>query len=171
MRRQDTVATAAPAGPRWAAVISGLARKRLAALALSPALALFGVLAAPALPVEAAYACNYSDHTGASVTAHDPGGTFVLQGQEFAGHYSGYTIVPLSTGVTAAGIEAQCLLKQAGYSPGTIDGIFGPNSQAAARGLQSFVNNNFHARITVDGLPGPQTWPWIRFLSQNMGSF
>jgi hypothetical protein len=164
------VATAPPAG-RWAAVASALARKRLAALALSPVLALFGVLAAPALPVEAAFACSYSDHTGTSVTVHDPGGTHVLQGQEFAGHYSGNTIVPLTGGVSAAGIEAQCLLRQAGYSPGTIDGIFGPNSQAAARGLQSFVNNNFHAGISVDGLPGPQTWPWIRFLSQNSGSF
>jgi len=164
------VATAPPAG-RSTAVVSALARKRLAALALSPVLALFGVLAAPALPVEAAYSCSYSDHTGTSVTVHDPGGTFVLQGQEFAGHYGGNTIVPLTGGVSGAGIEAQCLLRQAGYSPGTIDGIFGPNSQAAARGLQSFVNNNFHAGISVDGLPGPQTWPWIRFLSQNRGSF
>lgn len=162
--------TAPPAG-RWATLVSALARKRLAALALSPALALLGVVAAPALPVEAAYACHYADHTGTSVTVHDPGGTFVLQGQEVAGHYSGNTIVPLTGGVSAAGIEAQCLLKQAGYSPGTIDGIFGPNSQAAAKGLQSFVNNNFHAGISVDGLPGPQTWPWLRFLSQTTGSF
>jgi len=163
------VATAPPAG-RWAAIASALARKRLA-LAVAPVLALFGVLAAPTLTVEAAFGCSYSDHTGTAVTANDPGGTFVLQGQEFAGHYSGNTVVPLTGGVSAAGIEAQCLLRQAGYSPGTIDGIFGPNSQAAARSLQSFVNNNFRAGISVDGLPGPQTWPWIRFLSQNHGSF
>jgi hypothetical protein len=157
------VVAARPTG-RWAGLVSAVARRRLA-LVISPALALLGMLVAPALPAEAAYSCSYS-HSSAQVTVHDPGGNFTLSGKEFAGHYSGDTVVPSKTGVTDAGKEAQCLLKRAGYSPGTIDGIFGPNSQSAARGLQSFVNNNFHAGISVDGLPGPQTWPWIRFLSQ-----
>ena len=163
------LATGRPAG-RWGALVAAVARRRLA-LAIAPALALAGVLAVPAMPVEAAYTCHYSDQTGTVHTASEPGGNFAFKGVEFAGYYSGYTVVPLTTGVSAAGIEAQCLLRQAGYSPGTIDGVFGPNSQTAARGLQSFVNSNFHANIGVDGLPGPQTWPFLRFLSQNMESF
>ncbi|TMC03324.1 MAG: peptidoglycan-binding protein [Chloroflexi bacterium] len=146
------------------AVLSAVARKRLAALAISPMLALIGLVAVPAVQAEA-YGCSYSFNSG-QVTVHDPGGNFTLSGQEFAGHYNGDTVVPLTGGVSAAGIEAQCLLRRAGYNPGTIDGVFGPNSQAAARGLQTFVNNNFHARVSVDGLPGPQTWPWIRHLAQ-----
>jgi peptidoglycan hydrolase-like protein with peptidoglycan-binding domain len=146
------------------AVLSAVARKRLAALAISPMLALIGLVAVPAVQAEA-YGCSYSFNSG-QVTVHDPGGNFTLSGQEFAGHYNGDSVVPLTGGVSAAGIEAQCLLRRAGYNPGTIDGVFGPNSQAAARGLQTFVNNNFHARVSVDGLPGPQTWPWIRHLAQ-----
>jgi len=146
------------------AVLSAVARKRLAALAISPMLALIGLVAVPAVQAEA-YGCSYSFNSG-QVTVHDPGGNFTLSGQEFAGHYNGDTVVPLTGGVSAAGIEAQCLLRRAGYNPGTIDGVFGANSQAAARGLQTFVNNNFHARVSVDGLPGPQTWPWIRHLAQ-----
>ncbi|HEY4027747.1 MAG TPA: peptidoglycan-binding domain-containing protein [Candidatus Dormibacteraeota bacterium] len=148
-----------------------MARRRLAALAVAPVLALAGVVVSPTVSVDAAFACHYSDQTGNQHLATEPGGNFELQGQEFASYYSGYTVVPSSTGVTSSGIEAQCLLQQAGFSPGTIDGIFGPNSQTATRGLQTFVNNNFHANILVDGLPGPQTWPFLRFLSQNTGSF
>ncbi|WP_424849350.1 peptidoglycan-binding domain-containing protein [Streptomyces sp. SAI-129] len=48
-----------------------------------------------------------------------------------AGHYSGTTVQPSSASVTAAGKEAQCLLKYHGYDPGTVDGIFGSKSQAA----------------------------------------
>lgn len=154
---------ARPAG-RWAALLSTAARRRLAAMIVSPTLAVLGVLAVPAVQAEA-YGCTYSFHN-TQITVHDPNGNFTLNGLEFAGHYSGETVVPLTNGVSASGIEAQCLLRRAGYNPGTIDGIFGPNSQAAARGLQSFVNNNFHAGVSVDGLPGPQTWPWIRHLAQ-----
>jgi len=164
------LATGRPGG-RWGALVSAVGRRRLAALAISPALALLGVLAAPAVSVEAAYTCHYNDSISATPSTHEPGGNFSFKGVEFAGYYSGYTVVPSTSGVSAAGIEAQCLLLQAGYSPGTIDGIFGPNSQSAAKGLQSFVNSNFHASILVDGLPGPQTWPFLRFLSQNKTSF
>jgi Putative peptidoglycan binding domain len=158
-----------PAG-RWSALVSAMARRRLAAMAIAPVLALAGVVAVPAVPVDAAFACHYSDQTGNLHSNSEPGGNFSLQGQEFASYYSGYTVIPSTTGVSAAGIEAQCLLLHAGFNPGTIDGVFGPNSQSAARSFQSFVNNNFHANISVDGLPGPQTWPFLRFLSQNMTS-
>jgi peptidoglycan hydrolase-like protein with peptidoglycan-binding domain len=159
------VVTARTTG-RWAGLVSAAGRKRLA-LAISPALALLAMVVAPALPAEAAFSCSYSN-SSAQTTVHDPGGTFTLAGKEFAGHYSGNTVIPTTGSISEAGKEAQCLLKRAGFNPGTIDGIFGPNSQSAARGLQNFVNNNFHAGISVDGLPGPQTWPWLRFLSQGV---
>ena len=139
---------------------------RRIALLVAPMLTLLAVLVSPTLSAEAAYACHYSFQS-TQVTVHDPGGTFNLAGQEFAGHYNGNTVVPLTGGVSAAGIEAQCLLADAGFNPGTIDGVFGPNSQRAARGLQNAVNGNFHAGITVDGLPGPQTWPWLRYWAQH----
>ncbi|MGW1542020.1 glycoside hydrolase domain-containing protein [Streptomyces sp. NPDC002309] len=47
---------------------------------------------------------------------------------------------------------AQCLLKAAGYDPGTPDGIFGPDTTAAARNFQSSKG------LTADGAVGPRTW-------------
>jgi peptidoglycan hydrolase-like protein with peptidoglycan-binding domain len=145
-------------------------RRRLLAIALSPALALVGVLLAPAVPAQAAFSCSYVDHPESIPHVTDPGGTFALEGQETAGHYSGNTVVPLTNGVSAAGIEAQCLLLKAGFNPGTIDGVFGANSQAAAEALQDQVNTDSGARITEDGLPGPQTWPWLRCAGQGVGN-
>ncbi|MFE9687364.1 peptidoglycan-binding protein [Streptomyces sp. NPDC006285] len=95
-----------------------------------------------------AYTCDFSVNVG--------------QGYVYAGHYSGTTVVPSSVSVTAAGIEAQCLLRTMGFEPGTIDGIFGRNSKAAMRDFQQTVNSRANAGLTVDGLPGPQSWPWIR---------
>jgi len=152
------------------ALVRMLARRRLVALAVSPMLALLGLLVVPTVPVEAAFGCHYSTQVNNNPIVHDPGGTFQLFGQVFAGYYSGSTVVPLTTGVSAAGIEAQCLLARAGYNPGTIDGVFGPNSQAAARALQNTVNTT-GARIAVDGMVGPQTWPWLRDCAQGVCFF
>jgi hypothetical protein len=111
---------------------------------------------------------RYGENRVAPPPARDPGGTFTVLGQEFAGHYTGNTIQPSSTGVTAAGIEAQCPLARSGFSPGTIDGIFGPNSQAAAKKPQALVDQaRPDPRITVDGLVGPQTWSILRCVAQN----
>jgi hypothetical protein len=174
-RRSNMPTTTRPAG-RWFALLSSVVRRRLA-LALAPPIALFGVLAAPAVPVLADYTCHYS-HSQATITVTEPGGTFRLTGQEFAGYYSGNTVQPSPTGVTAAGKEAQCLLLAASqnwgrsdFNPGHIDGIFGPHSQAAAKAFQSFANSETAAltgrnpRISVDGAVGPQTWPLLRFYS------
>ncbi|KAF4405864.1 peptidoglycan-binding domain-containing protein [Streptomyces lycii] len=78
-----------------------------------------------------------------------------------AGYYSGRTITPSTRSVSAAGIEAQCILKHRGYDPGTVDGVFGPNSQAAMKELQRDVNDS-GAGLVVDGLPGPKSWGWLR---------
>ncbi|MFF9622243.1 peptidoglycan-binding protein [Streptomyces griseosporeus] len=52
--------------------------------------------------------------------------------------------------------EAQCLLRRAGFSPGVIDGIFGPKTEAAVRQLQA------RAGLVVDGIIGPHTWEALR---------
>jgi hypothetical protein len=52
--------------------------------------------------------------------------------------------------------EAQCLLRRAGCSPGVIDGIYGPRTEAAVRQLQA------RAALVVDGIIGPHTWEVLR---------
>lgn len=120
-------------------------RKRVAVAAA--VLALGGGLAAlPSSPAAAAYACHYSER-----------GIYA-----YAGYYSGNTVQPSTTGVSNAGIEAQCLLKAYGYRPGTIDGVFGTNSRSAAKAFQKDMNLAFDAGLDEDGKVGPDTWPWLR---------
>ncbi|MFI6807775.1 peptidoglycan-binding protein [Streptomyces luteogriseus] len=52
--------------------------------------------------------------------------------------------------------EAQCLLREAGLSPGAVDGIFGPHTQRAVKDLQK------RAGLVVDGIIGPHTWKALR---------
>lgn len=47
--------------------------------------------------------------------------------------------------------QIQCLLTYLGYSPGTIDGIEGRNTQGAVRAFQADYG------LTVDGIPGAAT--------------
>ncbi|MEU2589010.1 peptidoglycan-binding domain-containing protein [Streptomyces avermitilis] len=83
-------------------------------------------------------------------------------GREYAGHYSGNTVVPSTTSVSDGGIEAQCLLKFVNRDPGPIDGIFGSNSQRAMAQAQHDINIWYGTHLTEDGLPGPATWPKFR---------
>src|SRR4051812_29726343 len=69
-----------------------------------------GIAVVPATTASAAYRCDY---------------VLSASGYWYAGHYTGNDVQPSSTGVSDAGIEAQCLLKYRGYNPGTIDGVFG----------------------------------------------
>ncbi|MBM9619677.1 peptidoglycan-binding protein [Streptomyces zhihengii] len=85
------------------------------------------------------------------------------RGYVSAGHYVGTTVQPSSTSVTEAGKEAQCLLKYYGHNPGTVDGIFGSNSQTAAKKAQRIANDKCDAGLAVDGKVGPKTWPALRF--------
>jgi len=52
--------------------------------------------------------------------------------------------------------EAQCLLRRAGFSPGGIDGMFGPLTQGAVKAFQR------HTGLDVDGMVGPHTWKALR---------
>jgi peptidoglycan hydrolase-like protein with peptidoglycan-binding domain len=109
-----------------------------------------GVAVLPATSASAAYACNWTKDS---------------RGDWYAGYYSGNTVQPSTTGVSAAGIEAQCLLKHLHYTP-TIDGVFGPSSQADAKAFQKMENELYHAGLKEDGKIGPKSWPWLR--DQNM---
>ncbi len=52
--------------------------------------------------------------------------------------------------------EVQCLLRHAGFSPGTIDGIYGALTQRAVKRLQTKHG------LVVDGVVGPHTWGALR---------
>lgn len=123
----------------------------LASLTLMGGTATGGVAAAAetGATAAAAYPCNVSMNSS---------------GRLSAGYYNGTTVVPSSSQVTAAGKEAQCLLQYQGYDPGTIDGIFGRDSQAAAKKFQRVVNHACNTNLAEDGQVGPQTWPRLRRL-------
>jgi hypothetical protein len=107
--------------------------------------------------------CSYSTNTSQGFTFNND----FYVGRGYAGHYSGLTAVPSTSVVTSAGVEAQCLLVRYGdYNPGVIDGVFGRNSRAAMTQFQQDMNSLFGAGLSTDGLPGPQTWKWLRWWEQ-----
>lgn len=65
----------------------------------------------------------------------------------------GDTVPTVKRGDRGPAVEAmQALLAAAGYSPGPVDGAFGPATDAALRAFQKARG------LTVDGVCGPQTW-------------
>ncbi|MFG2924876.1 glycoside hydrolase domain-containing protein [Streptomyces sp. NPDC048305] len=66
----------------------------------------------------------------------------------------GFTAYPtVRSGSTGEQVKAaQCLLKAAGFDPGTPDGIFGSGTATAARNFQSSKG------LTADGVVGARTW-------------
>lgn len=52
--------------------------------------------------------------------------------------------------------ELQCLLQRAGFSPGAVDGSFGPLTETAV------INAQKAYHLDVDGKVGPQTWAALR---------
>ncbi|MFF3755256.1 peptidoglycan-binding protein [Streptomyces sp. NPDC002018] len=128
--------------------------RRNIAIALTAATLIAGTIAAPSAfagtSTAQAYSCHYS----------------VSGGNAYAGYYSGNTVIPSSGGVSSAGIEAQCLLKRAKFDPGTIDGVFGPRSQAAAKRFQTLMNDAFGYNTAIDGIVGQETWPALRWYAE-----
>lgn len=87
----------------------------------------------------------------------------VREGTWQAGHYSENSLVPSGHGRTDAGAEAQCLLNAMGYEAGDVDGVFGAESQRAMRSFQQDINAFYkEQRVAVDGLPGEESWPYLR---------
>jgi hypothetical protein len=152
------------AGPASAESIRTTAAPRQAAAAHQSAATLpaSGSLLHVVTPfaVSCSYSVNWSQY-------------FLHNGDEFlgyayAGHYGGLNVVPSTTQVTSAGEEAQCLLKKAGYDPGTIDGVFGSHSQAAMHQFQTDLNTYHGAGLATgpgQDLPGPNSWKWLRWLA------
>jgi peptidoglycan hydrolase-like protein with peptidoglycan-binding domain len=65
--------------------------------------------------------------------------------------FTAYTTV--QSGSTGDLVKAaQCLLKAAGYDPGTPDGVFGSGTYTAVRNFQAAKG------LTADGVVGPKTW-------------
>ena len=59
----------------------------------------------------------------------------------------------IQQGSRGAAVEtAQRLLLAKGYSPGAVDGIFGPKTLAAVQAFQRAMG------LAVDGIAGPKTW-------------
>ena len=123
-------------------------RKFIAVTASALALGAAMVIAPVSSASAAAYQCEYETS----------GSTNYM----YSGYYGGLTVQPSSTGLSQAGIEAQCLLHRRAYNPGTIDGVFGSRSQAAALAFQKRMNAKFHVGLSEDGKVGPKTWPYLR---------
>jgi transcriptional regulator with XRE-family HTH domain len=63
----------------------------------------------------------------------------------------------LSQGLAGPDVaEVQCLLRRAGFSPGGVDGVYGPLTEQAVKGLQK------RAGLPTDGIVGPHTWGALR---------
>ncbi|MEU2509577.1 peptidoglycan-binding protein [Streptomyces sp. NPDC007863] len=123
------------------------ARRRAVGIAIASLIALSGTVTATGEAEAATYPCP--------IGVDDAG-------RHYSNYYTGDTVQPSSTQVTAAGKEAQCLLKYFGHDPGTVDGIFGSKSRAAAREAQEAANSRCRAGLVVDGLIGPKSWPYLR---------
>lgn len=74
--------------------------------------------------------------------------------------YSGNSLTQdaiLTNGLAGPDVaEAQCLLRRAGFSPGAVDGIYGPLTEHAVKSLQK------RNHLVVDGIIGPHTWKVLR---------
>ncbi|MEV8349418.1 peptidoglycan-binding protein [Streptomyces niveus] len=77
-------------------------------------------------------------------------------GRWYAGHTNTTDTILAYTHVGREVAEAQCLLRRAGFPPGDIDGIFGPQTQRAVERIQK------RDGLVVDGVIGPHTWKSLR---------
>jgi hypothetical protein len=73
-------------------------------------------------------------------------------GRLYAGHSTTSDRLVAMNGAGQDVVEVQCLLKQRGFDPGRVDGLFGEHTATAVKQFQ-------HAAGTpADGIVGPQTW-------------
>ncbi|MBQ0973511.1 peptidoglycan-binding protein [Streptomyces sp. RK31] len=114
---------------------------------------------------EAARAARADTVAAAGATAPDPAAVLPslhtcrlarTDGRWYAGHSRTLRAVATYGHTGPVVIEAQCLLRRAGASPGDVDGIFGPLTRRAVRRFQD------REGLTVDGAVGPDTWRALR---------
>ncbi|MFE3719827.1 peptidoglycan-binding protein [Streptomyces cyaneofuscatus] len=89
---------------------------------------------------EASYPCRIQQHSG----------------RTYAGHSGTHQTVLAHNSTSWDVVEAQCLLHEAGFDPGAVDGVYGPRTEQAVKRLQA------KAGIEDDGLVGPDTWKVLR---------
>lgn len=89
---------------------------------------------------ETSYPCRIQQHSG----------------RTYAGHSGTHQTVLAHNTTSWDVVEAQCLLREAGFEPGAVDGVYGPNTEQAVKRLQA------KAGIEDDGLVGPDTWKVLR---------
>ncbi|MFZ4265759.1 peptidoglycan-binding protein [Streptomyces arboris] len=89
---------------------------------------------------ETSYPCRIQQHSG----------------RTYAGHSGTHQTVLAHNTTSWDVVEAQCLLREAGFDPGAVDGVYGPHTEQAVKRLQA------KAGIEDDGLVGPDTWKVLR---------
>lgn len=94
----------------------------------------------PIVPSPPAYLCHYTQ----------AGGLWE------AGYSTTITTTTLVTMDSPVVVELQCLLQHAGFTPGPIDGSFGPMTEKAV------VQFQVAKHLEIDGQVGPQTWGALR---------
>jgi hypothetical protein len=78
------------------------------------------------------------------------------RGLLYAGHSTTSDRLVALNGAGEDVVEVQCLLKERGFDPGRVDGLFGPHTEAAVKQFQQST------RAVVDGIVGAQTWSLLR---------
>ncbi|TDU02140.1 helix-turn-helix protein [Streptomyces sp. 846.5] len=77
-------------------------------------------------------------------------------GKWYAGNATTSSDVVMDGMANAEVAEVQCLLQRAGFSPGGVDGMFGPMT------LRALLKEQQIRHLDIDGQVGPQTWAALR---------
>jgi peptidoglycan hydrolase-like protein with peptidoglycan-binding domain len=77
-------------------------------------------------------------------------------GKWYAGNATTSSDLVMDGMVNAEVAEVQCLLQRAGFSPGGVDGVFGPLT------LRALLKEQQIRHLDIDGQVGPQTWAALR---------
>ncbi|WP_339061227.1 peptidoglycan-binding protein [Tepidibacillus marianensis] len=102
---------------------------------------------------------HYGSGTGNSGGSGESGGSGSSSGSTTIDHWTGQVLRLGDEGAMLQ--DLQTMLRNAGYSPGEIDGKFGDNTREAVINFQRAVS------ITVDGVAGRQTYNALRNYGNN----
>ncbi|TDU73605.1 putative peptidoglycan binding protein [Streptomyces sp. KS 21] len=129
-------------------------KRTLAACGVTAAILMGSVSTATTASAATTYSCSTHARQGVGASGR-------LYYQYYSGdnryfYYFGSTYVPQSGAFSYAAVDAQCILRDLGYSL-VPDGIYGSMTQAAVADFQRKHD------LTPDGFLGPATWPKLRF--------